>query len=42
MVIQENSDKSYLLMVFRDQLALEYSVISHKIIHSFEIDTADC
>ena len=39
MVIQENSNKTYPSMLDHYRLALEYSIISQKIIHSFEIDT---
>ena len=38
MGIHENSNKSYPSMVTLDQMALEYSIISQKIIHSFGID----
>ena len=36
MVIQEDSNKTYPLMVADHQVALDYSVISQKIIHSVE------
>ena len=39
MAVQENSNKGYPLMVAHHQVALEYSKICQKIIHSFEIDT---
>ena len=39
MIMQEDSDKSYPLMVAYHQMMFEYSIIMHHIIHSFEIDT---
>lgn len=36
MVIQEDSNKTYPLMVAHHQVALDYSIISQKIIHSVE------
>ena len=39
MIMQEDSDKSYPLMVAYRQMMFEYSIIMHHIIHSFEIDT---
>ena len=39
MVTQENSNKTYPLMVAHHQVELNYSIISQKIIHSVEIGT---
>ena len=38
-VIQEDSNKSYPLMVAHHQTILDYSVNNQQIIHPFEIDT---
>ena len=38
-VIQENSNKAYPSMVAHHQVALQYSIISQRIIYSFETDT---
>ena len=38
MIMQEDPDKSYPLMMAYHQMIFEYSIIMHHIIYSFEID----
>ena len=42
MIIHEDSKKSYPSVVAYHQMILEYSIIMHQIIHSFETDISDC
>lgn len=37
-IVEEDSNKSYLSMVVHHQTILEYSIINQQIIHSFKID----